>query len=59
MANENTVTIPIDEYFDLRQKAEINSYLMNELGRMEGRFQGIERVVFELENTVRRMKDAK
>lgn len=59
MANENTVTIPLDEYFDLRQKAEINSYLMNELGRMEGRFQGIERVVFELENTVRRMKDAK
>jgi hypothetical protein len=37
MANEDvkTVTIPLDEYFDLRQKAETNLFLMNELGRMQ------------------------
>lgn len=37
MANEDvkTVTIPLDEYFDLRQKAEANLFLMNELGRMQ------------------------
>ncbi len=59
MANENMVTIPLDEYFDLRQKAEINTFLMNELGRMEGRFQGLERIVFDCENAVRRMQDGK
>lgn len=37
MATEDmkTVTIPLDEYFDLRQKAEANLFLMNELGRMQ------------------------
>ena len=59
MANENTVTIPLDEYFDLRQKAEINAFLMNELGRMEGRFQSLERIVLDCENAVRRMQDGK
>jgi hypothetical protein len=59
MANENTVTIPLDEYFDLRQKAEINAFLMNELGRMESRFQSLERIVFDCENAVRRMQDGK
>lgn len=59
MANENMVTIPLDEYFDLRQKAEINSFLMNELGKMECRFQSLERIVFDCENAVRRMQDGK
>ena len=57
MANENTVTIPLDEYFDLRQKADMNAFLMNELGRMESRFRDIERGLFECENAVRRMQD--
>lgn len=37
MANEDvkTVTIPLDEYFELRQKAEANMFLMNELGRFQ------------------------
>lgn len=35
MPEANMVTITLEEYFDLRQKAEMNGYLMNELGRME------------------------
>lgn len=57
MATENTVTIPLDEYFALRQKAEINAFLMNELGRMESRFVSLEKIVFACENEVRRMRD--
>lgn len=30
-----TVTITVDEYFDLRQKAEMNAYLVAELTRLE------------------------
>ena len=33
--NVKTVTIPLDEYFELRQKAESNMFLMNELGRFQ------------------------
>lgn len=38
MMNETyapTVTITVDEYFDLRQKAEVNAYLVAELTRLE------------------------
>ena len=57
MATENTVTIPLDEYFDLRQKAEMNAFLMNELGRMESRFIYLEKIVFDCENEVRMLRD--
>lgn len=59
MASENTVTIPLDEYFDLRQKAEINAFLMTELGRMESRFVSLERMVADCQNEVWRMKNGK
>lgn len=59
MANENTVTIPLDEYFDLRQKAEMNAFLMNELGRIEGRFVRIERIFCDLQDEVSRMRNGK
>lgn len=49
MGEPNTVTIPLEEYFDLRQRAEMNGFLMNELGRMEARFQDIERRLLDLE----------
>lgn len=35
MTETNTVTITLEEYFDLRQKAEMNGFLMNELGRIQ------------------------
>lgn len=31
MENVNTVTIPVDEYFELRQKATMNEFLLKEL----------------------------
>ena len=44
-----TVTIPVDEYFDLRQKAESNMFLMTQLGEMQNRLYEIDRRLFELE----------
>lgn len=52
MADTNTVTIPLEEYFDLRQKAEMNGFLMTELGRIEARFRDMERWVADLEGKV-------
>lgn len=49
MPEINTVTITLEEYFELRQKAEMNAFLMNELGRMEARFQEVDRRLYELE----------
>ena len=59
MANENTVTIPIEEYFDLRQKAEMNSFLMVELGRMNERLNGLDSQWYRLEEEIRRIRDGK
>lgn len=53
MENEvKTVTIPVDEYFDLRTKAEMNFFLTNELGELKGRFCEVERRLWELEQKV-------
>lgn len=49
MPETNTVTITLEEYMDLRHKAEMNGFLMNELGRMEARFQEIDRRLWDLE----------
>ena len=49
MAELNTVTIPIDEYFDLREKASMNGFLMSELGEVRTRLYEIERRLCELE----------
>ena len=35
MAEVNMVTIPIEEYMDLREKANMNGFLMKELGQMD------------------------
>ncbi len=57
MATENTVTIPIEEYFDLRQKADMNAYLLGELVKYDERFRLFDDRLFRLEDEVRRMKD--
>lgn len=49
MDSVNSVTITLKEYMDLRQKAEMNGFLMNELWRMEARFQEIDRRLWDLE----------
>ena len=47
-----TVNIPLDEYYDLRQKAESALWLMTELGEMRARFQNIENRLYDLERKV-------
>ena len=47
--NVATVTITVDEYFDLRQKAEANLYLMTELASFEQRCRDLERRLHEIE----------
>ena len=59
MANENTVTIPIDEYFDLRQKADMNAFLMGQLQDVEKRFFKYDNELFRLNDEIRRLKDGK
>lgn len=55
--NENntsvvTVTIPLEEYWDLRTKAEANGYLMQQLGQMEARFRDIDQRLWEIERNL-------
>lgn len=57
MANENTVTINIEEYFELRKQSEMNAYLLGELARYEERFRLFDDRLFRLEDEVRRIKD--
>lgn len=59
MANENTVTIPIDEYFDLRQKADMNAFLMGQIQDVEKRFFQYDNELFRLNDEIRRLKDGK
>lgn len=57
MENENTVTITIEEYFDLRQKADMNAFLMGQLQNMDMRFHKYDDELFRLEDEIRRLKD--
>ena len=57
MANANTVTINIEEYFELRKQSEMNAYLLGELARYEERFRLFDDRLFRLEDEVRRIKD--
>lgn len=48
--NDNrVVTIPLDEYFDLRNRAEMNGMLMVQLGEIQGRLGDFDRRIYELE----------
>ena len=53
MANETTVTIPLEEYIDLRKKAEENLYLATQLGAFEQKLWNLEGKVLDLERMVR------
>lgn len=56
MAEQATVTITADEYFDLRSKAETNLFLTTQLGQMDAKFIDVERRLWELENKVQRLE---
>lgn len=45
----NTVNIPIDEYFELKTKAEMNGFLINQMGQIEGRYFDLDRRILEIE----------
>lgn len=47
------VTIPIEEYFDLRMRAEQNIFLSNELGSLKSELSEINRRLWELECKVK------
>ena len=57
MTTENTVTIHVEEYFELRKQSEMNAYPLGELVRYEERFRLFDDRLFRLEDEVRRMKD--
>ena len=48
-----TINIPIDEYFDLRTRAEMNGIIMERLGQFEGRFFDLDRRIYELERKLK------
>ena len=54
--NVATVTIPIDEYFDLRTRAEQGVYIADKLGSLENRIFELDRRLFELEDKMRTWK---
>lgn len=58
MASEevNTVNIPLEEYFELRQKAEMSAYLMAELGRIQGEINDVHRRIDDHEREWHRDK---
>ena len=49
MANETMVTIPLEEYIELRRKADENFYLADRLGQFEQRTMNLENRLWELE----------
>lgn len=50
--NVATVTITVEEYFDLRMRAEQNKYLTDTLMRIEGNFASLESRVFQMEKAL-------
>lgn len=56
--NENeikTINISIDEYFDLRTKANMNDLVMRELGRMDNRLFEFDNKVIQLEDRMKKL----
>ena len=45
----NVVTISVDEYFDLRTKADMNATLMVQLSQLEARLIDFDRRLWEVE----------
>lgn len=50
MNEQNTVTISVDEYFELRQKAEMNMTVLREIASFESRLTELGNKLFEFDN---------
>lgn len=48
MSEANTVTISVDEYFELRQKAEMNMTMIREIAAFEARLQQFSDEMFKI-----------
>ncbi len=57
MANEATVTIPLEEYIELRRKADENLYLANQLGQMDQRMWNNEKRLIDANEAVELVLD--
>ena len=53
MENINTVTISVDEYFELRQKSAMNEFLLKELGELRGYIEELRNKYWTLESDVK------
>ena len=49
---EKLITISVDEYFDLKTRAEMNALLFDRLGQYEGRICALENKLYDLEYKV-------
>ena len=54
-----TVTITVEEYCDLRAKADANMYLMRQFGEIDGKFIDMDRRLYELESRIEEMRRQK
>ena len=52
MAEMNTVTIPLEEYIQLRRQADENFYIADRLGQFEQRLSNFEDDVWKLEKRI-------
>ena len=50
MNEQNAVTISVNEYFELRQKAEMNMTVLREIAGLESRLAEFDRKLFEFDN---------
>ena len=48
----NVVTIPLEEYFDLRTRADMNAALLAQLAQMEARMSDFDRRLWNVEGKV-------
>lgn len=48
----NVVTIPLEEYFDLRTRADMNAALLAQLAQLEARLSDFDRRLWMLEGKV-------
>jgi hypothetical protein len=48
-----TITISVEEYFDLRERAQMNLYLVERLGQIDVQIRDLNRRVIELERMER------
>ena len=56
MTEVNAVTIPIEEYFELRQKAEMHMTMIREIAGFEARLNEFNGRLFEFDNEISRLK---